>query len=337
MYYLKANITSPACFISAGHFTAETRWIHSERIIEDYEIIINLKNPVFIQQEGVQYTLNSGDSLLLLPGLTHKGFDYSYKGTSFYWFHFTFDRQAIPGKQEAASRQETPTRQETPAKQEAPAKQARSLKTTGCPWEVIDSTEAESVISLINNNNFFDDFSSFCLLPTLMRGVNLDRVSILFHQLLHLQSSHYYTEQATRYLLTSLLIELAQQNILQFKSRHDSEHSLDKLPKILEWIRIHSMKRISLSDVAHEFNYSKEYLARYFKKHMGMSMQQYIYNLKLSKAKELLCESDKTIGEIAEALGFLDEKYFMKLFKKMEDTTPKQYRNAYNRTHMNTN
>lgn len=319
MYYLKANITSPACFISAGHFTAETRWIHSERIIEDYEIIINLKNPVFIQQEGVQYTLNSGDSLLLLPGLTHKGFDYSYKGTSFYWFHFTFDRQTIPGRQEST------------------AKQACNLKTTGCPWEVIDSTEAESVISLINNNNFLDDFSSFCLLPTLMRGVNLDRVSILFHQLLHLQSSHYYTEQATRYLLTSLLIELAQQNILQFKSRHDSEHSLDKLPKILEWIRIHSMKRISLSDVAHEFNYSKEYLARYFKKHMGMSMQQYIYNLKLSKAKELLCESDKTIGEIAEALGFLDEKYFMKLFKKMEDTTPKQYRNAYNRTHMNTN
>ncbi len=319
MYYLKANITSPVCFISAGHFTAESRWIHSERIIEDYEIIINLKNPIFIQQEEVQYTLNSGDSLLLLPGLTHKGFDYSDKGASFYWFHFTAGRQVIPCKQEASIRQDY------------------NLENTDCTWEVIQSGEAENVISLINNNNFLDDFSSYCLLPTLMRSVNLDRVSILFHQLLHLQSSHYYTEQATRYLLTSLLIELAQQNILQFKSKHDSEHSLDKLPKILEWIRIHSMKRISLSDVAHEFNYSKEYLARYFKKHMGMSMQQYIYNLKLSKAKELLCESDKTIGEIAETLGFLDEKYFMKLFKKMEDTTPKQYRNAYNRTHMNTN
>lgn len=303
MYYLKADITFPVRFISAGHFTADARWVHSERIITDYEIIINLKAPIYIQQEDRKYTLHSGDSLLLLPGLTHKGFDYSEKGTSFYWFHFCFNnRDGVRGQD-----------------------------------SVIGSEEAEAAISLINNNNFFGDFSSFCLLPATIKGVNLDRISILFHQLLHLLSSSYYTGLATHYLLTSLLIELTQQNILQFKDRHEKESSSDKLPKILEWIRVHSMQNISLADVSHEFNYSREYLARYFKKHMGMSMQQYIYNLKLSKAKELLCESDQTVREIAEALGFQDEKYFMKLFKRMEDTTPKQYRNAYNRTHMNIN
>ncbi len=303
MYYLKADITSPVHFISAGHFTADAQWIHSERIITDYEIIINLKNPIHMQQEDKKYTLQPGDSLLLLPGLTHKGFECSDKGTSFYWFHFCFNNQDSIIKQDS----------------------------------IISSEEAEAAISLINNNNFYGDFSPFCLLPSTMKGVNLDRISILFHQLLHLLSSSYYTGLATSYLLTSLLIELTEQNILQLKIRHENETSSDKLPKILEWIRVHSLQNISLADVSHEFNYSKEYLARYFKKHMGMSMQQYIYNLKLSKAKELLCESDKTVKEIAEALGFQDEKYFMKLFKRMEDTTPKQYRNAYNRTHMNIN
>lgn len=297
MYYLKADISSPVHFISAGHFTAAGPWIHSERVITDYEIIINLKAPIYIQQEDIKYTLNSGDSLLLLPGLTHKGFDLSEKGTSFYWFHFTFN----------------------------------GLENN----TVISAEEAEAAITLINNNNFFGDFSSYCLLPAVMKGVNLERVSVLFHQLLHLLSSSYYTGFATNYLLTSLLIELTEQNILLFKSRQDMELPLHKLPKILEWIRVHSLQNISLVDVSHEFNYSREYLARYFKKQMGMSMQQYINNLKLSKAKELLCESDMNVKEIAEALGFQDEKYFMKLFKRMEDTTPKQYRNAYNRTHMN--
>ncbi len=333
MYYLKADITSPVHFISAGHFTADTQWIHSERIITDYEIIINLKNPIHIQQEDKKYTLQPGDSLLLLPGLTHKGFEYSEKGTSFYWFHFCFNKQNTVSRQDTANKQGAINRQDSINKQDAVSSQDIS----NMQDSIISTEEAEAAISLINNNNFYGDFSPFCLLPSTMKGVNLDRISILFHQLLHLLSSSYYTGLATNYLLTSLLIELTEQNILQLKIRHENETSSDKLPKILEWIRVHSLQNISLADVSHEFNYSKEYLARYFKKHMGMSMQQYIYNLKLSKAKELLCESDKTVKEIAEALGFQDEKYFMKLFKRMEDTTPKQYRNAYNRTHMNIN
>lgn len=297
MYYLKADITTPVNFISAGHFTADTRWIHSQRIISDYEIIINLKSPIYIQQEETKYTLNSGDSLLLLPGLTHKGFRYSEKGTSFYWFHFSFNNKA----------------------------------------ELLDSSEAEAMISMINNNSFFEGLGNICLLPAIFRADNPDRLTILFHQLLHLSASAYYSRLAIHYQQTSLLIELTQENITQLKPQQTASLPADKLPKILEWIRIHILQDISLQDVSHEFNYSREYLARYFKKHMGMSMQQYIYNLKLAKAKELLCESDKNIREIAEVLGFKDEKYFMKLFKRMEGTTPKQYRNAYNRTHMNNN
>lgn len=315
MYYLKADITSPIHFISAGHFSADNSWIHSERVITDYEIIINLKNPIYMKQEEELFTLNAGDCLLLLPGLVHKGVDYSDRGTSFYWFHFYFDQQSEGTVQDSSINQAA----------------ANSAHT------VISAEEADASILLLHNNNFFEGLSDICLLPAVMRGVNLNRISILFHQLLHLLSSSYYTELATRYLLTSLLIELTQQNITQLKQKHQDEPSSNKLPKILEWIRIHSLQNISLADVSHEFSYSREYLARYFKKHMGMTMQQYIYNLKLSKAKELLCESDKTVREIAETLGFQDEKYFMKLFKRMEDTTPRQYRNAYNRTHMNTN
>ncbi|WP_317050648.1 helix-turn-helix transcriptional regulator, partial [Clostridium neonatale] len=85
----------------------------------------------------------------------------------------------------------------------------------------------------------------------------------------------------------------------------------------------------------YEFNFSKEYLARYFKKKMGMSMQEYINYLRISNAKRLLCSSNLNIKEIAKELGFIDEKYFLKLFKKYENLTPKQFRNAYNMTFLN--
>lgn len=66
-----------------------------------------------------------------------------------------------------------------------------------------------------------------------------------------------------------------------------------------------------------------------------MCMQEYIHKLKISKAKELLY-SGQSIKEIAYSLGFQDEKYFMRLFKKYENVTPTEFRKAYYRTYINT-
>lgn len=294
MYYLKADIEQPVNLISAGNFIADNNWKHSERVISDYEIIIAIRNTVYIQQDETEYVLHPGDALLLLPGHVHKGYEYSEKGTSFYWFHFSYNSK----------------------------------------YNVISVEDADAIITLINNNSFYNGLSSDILIPAFLKTLNLERITVLFHQILDLLKSHYYTSQGINCIVTTLLIELTEQNISRYKNTNRLT-SPDKLQKIQEWIRIHYTQDISLANVAHEFNYSKEYLARYFKHKMGMSMQQYIYNLKLSKAKELLCESDKSVKEISKFLGFNDEKYFMKLFKRFEDTTPKQFRNAYNKTHLN--
>jgi len=131
-----------------------------------------------------------------------------------------------------------------------------------------------------------------------------------------------------------LLIEITEQVILKFQLNTNSIE-VDKLSEIVQWIKIHIKNNISLKDVAYEFNFSKEYLSRYFKKKMGMSMQEYINYLRISEAKQMICKSDLKIKEISNFLGFIDEKYFLKLFKKYENMTPKQYRSAYNKTFIN--
>ena len=88
MIYLKTDINIPIKSSLCGIFTADDSWIHMERIIDSYELILVTKGTVFIQQDYEKYIINKGDILLLTPGLKHKGYSFSAKGTRFYWVHF---------------------------------------------------------------------------------------------------------------------------------------------------------------------------------------------------------------------------------------------------------
>ncbi|WP_408011803.1 helix-turn-helix domain-containing protein [Pseudalkalibacillus sp. A8] len=105
--------------------------------------------------------------------------------------------------------------------------------------------------------------------------------------------------------------------------------------KIVEWLRIHTTDNISVTSVAEQFNYNKDYLSHIFKQKIGINIQEYIHILKVSKAKDLLSSTNLGIKEIAYTIGISDEKYFMKLFKKYEKLTPTEFRKAYYRTHLN--
>jgi AraC-like DNA-binding protein len=67
-------------------------------------------------------------------------------------------------------------------------------------------------------------------------------------------------------------------------------------------------------------------LTRLFKKHTGISLQEYFKNLRMSKAGDLLLHSDKTISEIAVETGYVDRFQFSKAFKKARGYSPVQYR-----------
>lgn len=66
-----------------------------------------------------------------------------------------------------------------------------------------------------------------------------------------------------------------------------------------------------------------------------MNLKEYIHITRLRKATDLLSSSNLSIKEIANEVGFQDEKYFMRVFKKYKKMTPSEFRNAYYRTHLN--
>ncbi|WP_138160373.1 helix-turn-helix domain-containing protein [Peptoniphilus catoniae] len=86
-------------------------------------------------------------------------------------------------------------------------------------------------------------------------------------------------------------------------------------------------KEISLSDVADISNMSKSYFSRRFKKLYGKNYTDYLQEVRLSAAEDLLRNSDESIFEISEKVGFNDSFYFSKRFKEKYGQAPYLYRN----------
>lgn len=67
----------------------------------------------------------------------------------------------------------------------------------------------------------------------------------------------------------------------------------------------------------------------------GIHFIDYVNRLRIEKAKNLLYSTTLSIKEIGFQVGFSDEKYFMKVFKKLEGLSPSQYRHAFYLLHQN--
>lgn len=98
--------------------------------------------------------------------------------------------------------------------------------------------------------------------------------------------------------------------------------------EIVDYIEQHYQEDISLQHIAEQFYLSREYISRRFKQEMKENISDYITRLRIEKAKLLLHNPQLKINEIAELVGYRDEKYFSKVFKKIVGRSPNQYRKS---------
>ncbi len=86
---------------------------------------------------------------------------------------------------------------------------------------------------------------------------------------------------------------------------------------------------INMKFLEAEFQYNGDYLRRLFKKEYGETPMEYMDNLRLNHAKDLLKNMPMySIGQISELCGFSDALYFSRFFKKHTDISPKTFRQA---------
>ena len=100
----------------------------------------------------------------------------------------------------------------------------------------------------------------------------------------------------------------------------------DKLSAVLDFISNSYNMDISLSVVAEKFGLSNYQLSKLFKKATGENFIDYLSRLRVDKSKKLMLESEKSIYEIAESVGYANVQTFIRVFKKLEGTTPGQFK-----------
>jgi YesN/AraC family two-component response regulator len=107
------------------------------------------------------------------------------------------------------------------------------------------------------------------------------------------------------------------------RQKENDEES--KIGAVVEHIHQHYMKPLSLDSCADQVDMTTHKLSVKFKQHTGTNFIDYLTNIRLTKAKELLETTTMTLQDIAEAVGY-QLTYFMRIFKKLEGVTPGQYR-----------
>ena len=100
------------------------------------------------------------------------------------------------------------------------------------------------------------------------------------------------------------------------------------LQNAIEYIKKNYSTSITLNELAEHTYVSSYYLSRMFKKELGKNFVEYLNEIRIEKAKELLKDNRYKTYEIAELVGIQDSHYFSKIFKKYVNMTPTEYKES---------
>ena len=98
--------------------------------------------------------------------------------------------------------------------------------------------------------------------------------------------------------------------------------------KAQEYMEKHCSEQLLLSDIAAQFHLHPNYFSSLFKKQLDMTVRDYILQLRMTKAKELMKDSSLKLLDIALAVGYEDAAHFNRAFKNVTGVSPSMYRDG---------
>lgn len=116
-----------------------------------------------------------------------------------------------------------------------------------------------------------------------------------------------------------LFLERMQQNLMEADENR-------MVAEVKKYIDEHLTERISRTQVAEHVALNENYLSRLFHQEMGLSISDYILQKRIVLSKRLLVQTDRSVSEIGNEVGYDATAYFIRLFKREVGKTPKEYR-----------
>lgn len=190
---------------------------------------------------------------------------------------------------------------------------------------------SDTQLSEIAQNGLSDYF----ILPDKFKLLDTQEISVLVYQLLdsHTHDTFYFEE--SNYLMTYLLLKISSQFLQGIRTQHTSNIYYTRMMHIKSWVRSHMSVRLTVTDIAHNFGLTPQYLSLFFKQNQGQTLIEYINQQKIKVACELLLRTTLSVKQISNFAYFKNEKQFFLQFRKLTGTTPLHYRQIHGPIHTN--
>ena len=285
----------PHITYSGRQNSMQKQWCNIRRVASEYIFYFVVDGEIFLTEDGISYHLSKGDCLLLEKGKLH--FGTKYTNCSFFYVHFLHP----------AITKRTPTEQE----RESEVKRARATWYTSSengpfPKETIAISKRYRV----------EDRTAFISLCNMLE-------QLLSRQRFRLE--HFNILGATA--LSEVFIELERMYARSFFRGHaQGEIVSERIHSVLRYLHTNYMRPLSSSEIENELSYNFDYLNQLFAKHLHISIFKLLENIRMEAAKHILQTSSISIKELAGEVGYIDEAYFSKVFKRRIGCTPTQYR-----------
>lgn len=139
-------------------------------------------------------------------------------------------------------------------------------------------------------------------------------------------SDDYIRDMRINSCLNALLVLLMQES---WNPTEQTGRKRQNLLPIRDYLDEHFTEKISLDALAERFFISKFYLTRVFKEQFGVSINTYLLNKRITKAKQLLRFSNEKLEDIGYRCGLGAPHYFSRVFKQVEGITPSEFREKW--------
>jgi YesN/AraC family two-component response regulator len=109
---------------------------------------------------------------------------------------------------------------------------------------------------------------------------------------------------------------------------NNDNHS-DVIRKVIAFMKSNYRHEISLEELARAAYISPSYLSKIFKRETGYTINNYLSKIRIDESKKLMADKTLSLLTICGMVGFEDQSYFSKVFKKQEGVSPAQYRKRF--------
>jgi len=278
-----------------GKIQYRESWMHFERTIDEFILYIVADGLLCMEEAGKRYALRRGDYLFLEPDTPHRGWDAA--PCEYYYVHFRHT-----GLSRAA---EDPTALAAEMRE----KRRQSLFS----YAIAEALPTDTLVYLPKTGRLTAGSACIQLIETACAEYE--------------QRLEQY-KPALRLYFGLLLLTLSREAVTaQLAADGDRRYarSVNKALDIVHFLNDRYSEKLTGAQIEQEFEMGFDHLNRVFKKMTGHTIFDYLYQVRIGHAKELICNTSLSFSEIAYLVGIEEGSYFTKFFRKHTGVSPTQY------------